>query len=72
MVLNYVELEIFFHLIYSYGSASFALSGLMKNVLKNRNTQFNLDEVNRKCRINFPFTFVYLTFRQHFDRLNLF
>jgi len=30
-----------------YGSASFALNGLMKNVLANRNTQFSLDEIKR-------------------------
>lgn len=30
-----------------YGSASFALSSLMKNVLANRNTQFELDEIKR-------------------------
>ena len=29
----------------SYGSTSFAMSGLMKNVLRSRNTEFSLNEV---------------------------
>jgi aminopeptidase N len=31
----------------NYGSASFALPSLMKNILKNRNTPFELDEIKR-------------------------
>ncbi len=31
--------------VYSYGSTSFALAGLIRNVIKDRNTNFELDEV---------------------------
>ncbi len=30
---------------FSYGGMSFALSGIVKNVMKNRNTRFEVDEV---------------------------
>lgn len=34
-------------LLFSYGSTSFAMAGLMKNVLSNRNTEISLKEIER-------------------------